>query len=85
MSEAEASRFVEAVLSDEKFSNELSAMKDNPDALLKEVRSRGYNVTADEVRDALLENLSHRMNEDQLNDIAAGFRSDDKGVTIAAV
>ncbi len=81
MSESEATRFIETVLSDEKFSNELIEIKDDPDAIFQLVRSRGFDVTAVEVRDALLENLAHHLPVEQLQDIAAG-KTDPMGIAI---
>jgi hypothetical protein len=81
MSDAEATRFIDSVLSDEAFSNELIEMKDDPDAIYAFVRSRGFDVTAEEVRDALLENLAHQLPIEQLQDIAAG-KTDPMGIAI---
>ena len=77
MSDSEATRFINVVLSDEALSAELANLKDDPEMLLKEVRSRGFDVTANEVRDALMENLGQRISNDQLQEIvAAGMKGE---------
>jgi len=80
MSESEATRFIDATMTDEKLSAKLVLMKEDPQALLKEVHSLGYDATPDEIRNAYLESMSSRLPESELQDIAAGMSDSTKGL-----
>jgi len=88
MSESEATRFIDATMTDEKLSAKLVLMKEDPQALLKEIHSLGYDATPDEIRNAYLESMSVRLPETDLQDIAAGISDSAKkgliGYSVAA-
>ncbi len=78
MSEAEASRFIAATQSDKELSNELEKLKDDPQKLIQAIKSRGYDVTPEEIREAVLENIAPRVSESELQTIAAGLNLSNK-------
>ena len=78
MSEAEASRFIAATQNDKELSNELEKLKDDPQKLIQAIKSRGYDVTPEEIREAVLENIAPRVSESELQTIAAGLNLSNK-------
>ena len=78
MSEAEASRFIEATINDPELSKELSNLAKDSGKVIAEVRSRGFDATPDEIRDAFLEKSSGSISEEDLASIAAGELNPDQ-------
>ena len=85
MSEQEATRFIKDLQDNTKFAEELHSMRAKPDAVLKTVNDRGYNVTADEVSAAFLEFSTTMMTEQNLKDVVAGLSKGDNGLIAGSV
>ncbi len=80
MSEAEASRFIEATINDPELSKDLSALAKDSEKVFAEVRARGFDATPEEIREAFMEKSSTKISEEELAAIAAGeiFGTSDK-------
>ncbi|MEY4130470.1 MAG: Nif11 domain [Actinomycetota bacterium] len=73
MSEAEAKRFIEAVDADPKLKEKLESMSNSPELVYKEVVTRGFDCTPEEIKIQLLETLRPTLSEEELSEIAAGL------------
>ena len=56
----------------EKFAAEVEAIKDDQEAVLAKARAAGYDVTRQEVVDALMERYGAELTPEQLDQITAG-------------
>jgi len=72
MSHTDATKFLDAIETDETFARELEALKDAPDQLLDAARARGFVLEPGEVRDAFLERYGDDLTDEQLAAIAGG-------------
>jgi hypothetical protein len=60
---------------DEDFANRVKGAG-GPDASISMVRSEGFDVTPEDMRDAVLDRFGDQLTEEQLNAIAAGVDSE---------
>lgn len=74
MSEAEATRFIEALGTDSDLRHKLESLQENPNAVFAEVEKSGFKCTPEEIKFAMLESMKDVLSEKELNDIAAGIK-----------
>jgi hypothetical protein len=79
---AAAEAFLDRVEADETFANELVDLRGDPASALARVREAGFDVTPDELRDAVLERYGGMLTVEQLDKIAADV-SQQEGELIA--
>ena len=72
MSASEATRFIEALQADETFSAKLESMSQNPNAVFAEIKSRGFDCTAEEIKAELSGQFDEKISENDLMQIAGG-------------
>jgi len=86
MSEQEASRFISDLQTVDGMVAEFSKVKGDQKAALALMKSKGYDATPDEVRDALLEYAATALTEEQIAEVAAGLSTGAKaGIAVGAV
>ena len=73
MSLVDATLFIDRIVVDDEFAQELSELLDNPTDVVFAVRNAGYDVTVDEVRDVFLERFGDVLPEEELAAIAGGI------------
>jgi len=73
MSLVDATLFIDRIVDDDEFAQELSELLDNPTDVVVAVRNAGYDVTVDEVRDVFLERFGDVLPEEELAAIAGGI------------
>jgi predicted ribosomally synthesized peptide with nif11-like leader len=73
MSLVDATLFIDRIVDDDAFAQELSELLDNPTNVVVAVRNAGYDVTVDEVRDVFLERFGDVLPEEELAAIAGGI------------
>jgi predicted ribosomally synthesized peptide with nif11-like leader len=73
MSLVDATLFIDRIVDDDEFAQELSELLDNPTDVVVAVRNAGYDVTVDEVRDVFLERFGDILPEEELAAIAGGI------------
>lgn len=73
MSKSEAVRFIDAVEADEVLARQVEALQESPEQVLDLVRASGFDVGAEEVREAFLERYGSELTEEQLAAIAGGL------------
>jgi predicted ribosomally synthesized peptide with nif11-like leader len=69
----DATLFIDRIVVDDEFAQELSELLDNPTDVVFAVRNAGYDVTVDEVRDVFLERFADVLPEEELAAIAGGI------------
>jgi len=74
MSISDAEAFLERAESDKELAASLETVKDDPPAVLAMARKAGYDVTRDEVQQALMDRYGAELTPEQLDKIAAGSR-----------
>ena len=72
MSEAEATRFIETLSTDEKFRMNLESIKDDPNAVYAKVSEKGFDCSPEEIKFAMLEAMRNVLSEEDLKNVAAG-------------
>ena len=82
MSAAEADRFISDLKADPNRFEELTDLKDDPEAVYAKVRDLGYDATIDEIKESFKEFLAEEIGEEELAKIAGGLSD---GEYIAAV
>jgi hypothetical protein len=82
MTSAAAVEFLDRAEQDDAFAADLATVKDDPNLVLAKVRSYGFDVTPEEIRDAFLERYGVELTAEQLEAIAAG--GDDIGLIVSA-
>jgi len=73
MSLVDATLFIDRIVDDDEFAQELSELLENPTDVVVAVRNAGYDVTVDEVRDVFLERFGDILPEEELAAIAGGI------------
>lgn len=79
MSVQDAEAFMDRAESDRDFAAEIEALGMNQDAVITKIREAGYDVTADDMREAFLDRYGAELTPEQLDAVAAGL---DSGVEI---
>jgi predicted ribosomally synthesized peptide with nif11-like leader len=72
VSAAAAEAFLDRVETDEAFATELTSMRGDPEAALARVRAEGFDVSSDDLREAVLARFGGTLTTEQLDAIAAG-------------
>lgn len=85
MSNKEASRFISDVQNDPNFAEELTKLRGKPDDVYSLIKSKGYDVTTEEISAAYLEFASTCMTEEQLQNVAAGLTGKEKAMVAGGV
>lgn len=78
MSLVDATLFIDRIVDDDAFAQELSELLGNPTEVVVAVRNAGYDVTVDEVRDVFLERFGDVLPEEDLAAIAGGIVQGDE-------
>jgi hypothetical protein len=60
-------------------------MEGGPDGALALLRAEGFEVTADEMRDALIDRYGDELTQEQLDTLAGGLNNDDAAAIIAGL
>ena len=82
----EAEAFMERAEKDEAFASEIEALGTHPDAVVAKLNEAGYDVTPDDIQEALVERYGVELTPEQLDQIAAGADAEMiAGATIGAV
>jgi len=74
MSEAEATRFIEALTTDTQLREKLESLQENPKLVFAEVEKSGFKCSPEEIKFAMLESMRDVLSEKDLNNIAAGVQ-----------
>jgi predicted ribosomally synthesized peptide with nif11-like leader len=72
MSEEAARAFLGRVERDEEFAAQLEGLKDDPRALLSQVRAEGFDADSAEIRAVFLDRYGSELSPEQLAAVAAG-------------
>ena len=73
MSQQEAQRFIEDLTANEDLATEFNGIRHDPPAALELVRSKGYDASPDEIREAFLDAFGEQLSEEDLAAIAGGI------------
>jgi predicted ribosomally synthesized peptide with nif11-like leader len=86
MSAEAAEAFLDRVETDETMVNELMSLRGNPAAALATVRAAGFDVSPEELREAILERYGGALTVEQLDLVAAGADAElIAGATVGSV
>ena len=85
MSMTDAEAFLERAETDAEWGAELDAIRDDSEAVLAKVREAGYDVTRQEVLDAIMERYGAELTLEQLGQFAAGSDAEVIAGAVAAV
>jgi predicted ribosomally synthesized peptide with nif11-like leader len=73
MTVAAAHAFLDQIQSDEALASELATMSGDPAALLARVRAAGFDVSLDELREAVLDRYGATLTDEQHDFLAGGL------------
>lgn len=85
MSEKEATRFISDLQTVEGMASEFTKLNSDPQACYDLLKSKGYDATHAEVREAYFEFATTALSEEQISQVAAGLSEGAKaGIGVAA-
>jgi predicted ribosomally synthesized peptide with nif11-like leader len=79
MSQTDAVAFLERVETDEELARDLASRSEDRPAVLERIRSEGFDVEPEEVREAFLERYGAELTPEQMDMVAAGYTAGEIG------